>query len=156
MHCASCVANVSRAAKKVGGLRAITIDLAGGRANVAVDDASALNDVASAISDAGFPAKVVDADASLADRAGASNERRNQSRRDAQAWKRRAIFGIVLWLPAESLHWLGMLFGSHNEGMTWMKWVGFVAGTVVLMVIGRAFFASAWRALSARRRTWTR
>jgi Cu+-exporting ATPase len=147
MHCASCVANVDRAARSVPGLRDIHVDLANGRAVVDIGLGGNITDVADAISEAGFPAKVVEGDASLLDRAKASSERRNQSRLDAEAWKRRAIFGLCLWVPAESLHWGGMLFGGEHHGLTWMTWVGVVAGTLVLLVIGRAFFASAWRAL---------
>ncbi len=145
MHCASCVANVNRAARNIEGVRDITIDLAGGRASVRLDDEAEADAVARAISGVGFPAKVVAAGESLADRAGASKERQNQSRLDADAWKRRAIIGLICWVPAETLHWIGMIGGGH-EGLTWHTWVGVAAGVIVLLVAGRAFFASAWRA----------
>ncbi|MEM1011079.1 MAG: heavy metal translocating P-type ATPase [Planctomycetota bacterium] len=153
MHCASCVANVSRAAKRIDGLREITIDLANGRAQVDLDDARRIDAVADAISDAGFPARPADDAATLVSQASDRHAQQERARLAAERWKWRAIIGLVLWVPAESLHWgTVLLTGGHDHaGTTWMTWVGVVAGTAVMLIAGRAFFASAWRA--AKRRT---
>src|SRR5690606_17376677 len=69
------------------------------------------------------------------------------------AWKRRAIVGLCVWLPIESLHWI-LYFtsdGHGGHGVDWMTWVSVVAGTFLTIYIGRAFFENAWKA--ARRGT---
>src|SRR4051794_5653967 len=111
MDCASCVAHVSKAARKVTGVQEIDVNLARGRAVVRFDPARTDTErVAAAITDSGYPAHAeVHADANAEERRVAEHAAH------AQSWFHRAITAIVLWLPVELLHWtLRLTHGSHH------------------------------------------
>ena len=56
-------------------------------------------------------------------------------------WRRRAIVGLGLWFPLETLHWT---MGGHQH--TWLPWVMLFGAAIVLAVAGGGFYASAWSA----------
>jgi Cu+-exporting ATPase len=137
MTCASCVAHVEKAALHVPGVAACRVNLASGRAAVQFDPAQATpQQVAAAISAAGYPAALTDA-------------ARNQ--KPATPWLRRAIVGLVLWLPLELTHWLLRIFSPHHHPQgdihDWMTWAALASSTIAIVYIGGAFYASALRAL---------
>src|SRR5690242_6977461 len=102
MDCASCVAHVEKAAKNVGGVTECSVSLATGRAAVEYDpeqtDAAV---IASAITDAGYPASPADVDTVVSEQ-----QRLERTRREAKGWLIRAIVGFALWLPVELTHWI--------------------------------------------------
>lgn len=143
MSCASCVAHVEKAARTVAGVRSVSVNLATGRAAVALDPNTANSEqVASAITASGYPAHVRLKNVGSAPEGAES------------AWGRRAIVGLALWLPVEAAHWALHLSG-HMRGMGTprdvMMWAALITSTLSLAYVGRGFYASALR--SARHRT---
>lgn len=63
-------------------------------------------------------------------------------------WRRRAIWGMGLWLPLECVHWV--MSSGHVHGW-WMPWVMGIGASLVVAGAGSEFLRSAWRA--ARRGT---
>ena len=145
MDCASCVAHVERAVRKIDGVRDVAVSLARGRATVRFDaDRVALDRVATAITDAGYPSSI---EAAMTHAEHAGHEAAHAAEH-AGAWRRRAIVGVALWAPVEALHWTLTLAGSHAaHGITWMTWLALVTSTASIAFVGGAFYRSAFAAL---------
>jgi Cu+-exporting ATPase len=148
MTCASCVSHVTKAATALPGVRAADVNLARGRAVVRFDPHAVQPDqIARAITDAGYPAKP---EAHDHDAAEAEQHRHEHQREHAREWGWRALLGFVLWFPVEVVHWTLLLLGrgAHaHHGPTWMDWLAFATSTIAMVLIGRAFYRSAWKAL---------
>jgi Cu+-exporting ATPase len=143
MHCASCSVHVQNAAQGVAGVEECQVDLAVGRAVVRYDPAQTdAARIASAITKSGYATQVESTSSDQRD------ARANRRRAEALAWRRRAIVGIILWLPVEVTHWA--LHAAGHEHSMGMLWVGLVTSSVAIAYVGRAFYASALRALLAR------
>lgn len=138
MHCASCVARVEKAVGRLPGVQACDVNLARERAVVHyTGDQTNPEQIADAISASGYQA--IPESPSLA--AGNVEEERLQHQiAHANAWKRRAILGLILWAPLELMHWT--LRHYH-----WMPWVMAVGATVAIAFIGWGFYKGAWSAL---------
>jgi Cu+-exporting ATPase len=137
MNCASCVTHVEKAARGVPGVLSASVSLAGGRARVRFDGQQTTADtVAAAIGASGYPAKVATAQAVAGER-----QQRNP-------WLNRAVLGTALWLPVECLHWaVGMHHRGHGGGVGWIDYLAAISSTVAIVLVGRAFYRSAWSAL---------
>ena len=141
MHCSSCVGQVERALKSVGGVDDAMVSLADSTAQV---EGSALDpeQLAKAVRDAGYEATPLAPERSLA------NERDDLDRRvrtRVNRWKARTIVGIALWVPLAGIHWFGPAHGNLG-----MQWVLASIATISFLYVGWAFFSSAWDALRAR------
>jgi Cu+-exporting ATPase len=151
MTCASCVSHVTKAAAAVPGVRAADVNLARGRAVVRFDPQAVQPDqIAKAITDAGYPATP---EAHHHDAAEAELHRHEHQRQHAREWGWRALLGFVLWFPVEAVHWSLLLLGKGvhaHHGPTWMDWLAFATSTIAMVLIGRAFYRSAWKALLRR------
>ncbi|HWE93584.1 MAG TPA: heavy metal translocating P-type ATPase [Tepidisphaeraceae bacterium] len=152
MNCASCVAHVEQAARKVAGVEACQVNLARGRAAVRFDPTRTdPQRIAQAITQSGYSATPEAAGAQAAD----AEERRSQRQaQEATAWFRRAAAGIILWLPLEAAHWILQAAGSHAHHLpaqsTWMGWASLLTSTIAMLYVGGRFYASAWKALRNR------
>ena len=152
MNCASCVAHVRKAGESVAGVASLDVNLARGLATARFDpDQIDPKRIADAITAAGYPSAPREAGQAAA--AAAEARRVERQRQEEQIWFRRAVVGIVLWLPLEVTHWtLQLLY--HDQGaaaqQTVMGWAGFVLGTMSLLYVGSRFYLSAWRALRMR------
>ncbi len=141
MHCAGCAAGLQQALAGVDGVTGASVDYTSGLATIEgpVLEATLLD----AIERRGFSGTRLTPGLDVA------ATRTDIERRQTEAvrrWRRRAIIGLGLWLPLETLHWtLG------HAGHSWMPWVMLVGSAVVLAIAGGGFYASAWSA--ARRRT---
>jgi Cu+-exporting ATPase len=154
MDCASCVAHVEKAARKVPGVADVRVNLARGRALVKFDpDRATGEQISSAITDSGYPA-VVESHDHGSDEA----DRVAQHAHHARSWFLRAMIGIILWLPVELTHWFLTVWSAHahvwSRGATpehfWMIWLSLATSTIALVYIGWAFYRSAWKALLRR------
>jgi len=147
MDCASCVAHVDKAARALPGVRSAQVNLARGRAVVEFDPGQVRPDqIASAITRAGYPSTP---QAPQRDAAQAEAQRERHQREHARQWFRRAMLGIALWFPVELTHWTLSAFGLHqpHHGVGWLNWLAFATATLGIVLIGGAFYRSAWRAL---------
>ncbi|HWE00885.1 MAG TPA: heavy metal translocating P-type ATPase [Tepidisphaeraceae bacterium] len=154
MSCASCVAHVEKAVLSLAGVEQCDVNLARGRARVRYhpSQTSPLA-VAAAISRGGYEATPEATDDASGD---AEGKRLERQRHEESGWRRRAIVGVVLWLPMEAAHWLTQLLGGHAfhhaaAQSTWLGWAALICSTIAMAYVGGRFYQSAWAAL--RRRT---
>jgi len=132
MTCASCVARVERALKKVPGVTEATVNLATESARVTFD-ATQANDgrLRRAVRDAGYePREVAAADAA-----------------EPSSWQGFAPVAVGLALSAPLvLPMIGDAFGKH-----WMlpAWMQFLLATPVQFILGARFYKAGWHALKA-------
>ncbi len=133
MTCASCVARVEKALKKVPGVQEATVNLATESARVVIspgEDVQAR--LRRAVRDAGYDPRAADATVST---------------EQASPWAGFAPvgFGLLLSLPL-MLPMVGELFGRH-----WMlpAWLQFALATPVQFVLGWHFYRAGWHALTA-------
>ena len=147
MTCMGCVASVTKAVRAMPGVREVDVNLPRGRARVDFDAGeTTAEDVATALTAAGYPSSVEAGDG-LHQQQAAETERRAHAHAHGGEWKRRAIVGLCVWLPVETLHWILLATGHGHEGhLTWMTWLGVAVGTFLTVYIGSAFFKSAWKA----------
>lgn len=138
MSCASCVAHIERAVRKVAGVSDCQVNLARGRAVVTYDpQQTRLDSVAAAITNAGYEAAEEKPVAAP------------KSRAHVIGWFRRAMVGIALWLPLELLHWGMVISGVHSLHAI-LDWLSLATSTLAIIYVGSAFYASAFRALRHR------
>ncbi len=132
MTCASCVARVERALKKVPGVTDATVNLATESARITFDSGQVGDArLRRAVRDAGYePREVAVAEAG-----------------DASPWQGFApvAIGLVLSAPLV-LPMIGDAFGKH-----WMlpAWMQFLLATPVQFILGARFYKAGWHALKA-------
>ena len=148
MDCASCVAHVRKAAELVPGVRSCDVNLARGIASLRFDPGRTdAERIAKAISASGYLAAPQAAGEARVD----SETRRLKRQNDeARAWFRRAVVGVLLWLPLEATHWLMRLAQHHHvhpAQQTVMGWAALLLATLSIIYVGSRFYISAWRAL---------
>jgi Cu+-exporting ATPase len=148
MDCASCVAHVEKAARGVAGVAGAQVNLARGRAVVQFDPSRTSTEaVAEAITASGYPSEPEDASSSAA----GEQKRIDHQHEEARLWARRAMVGVILWLPLEILHWTLRLFSSHAMGdmvmMDAMTWATMIASAIAIIYVGNGFYRSAFKAL---------
>lgn len=137
MTCASCVARVEKALKKVTGVQQANVNLATERAWVQGNTQLQINDLIQAVQKAGYTAKLVEQD---------QNEQQGKKASEQQQLKRDLIVSLILALPVFILE-----MGSHMIPafhMWVMEYIGhqpnwliqFVLTTLVLIFPGRRFY----------------
>lgn len=137
MTCASCVARVEKALKKVTGVQQANVNLATERAWVQGNTQVQINDLIQAVQKAGYTAKLVEQD---------QNEQQGKKASEQQQLKRDLILSLILALPVFILE-----MGSHMIPafhMWVMEYIGhqpnwliqFVLTTLVLIFPGRRFY----------------
>ncbi|MCQ8896742.1 heavy metal translocating P-type ATPase [Limnobacter humi] len=135
MTCASCVARVEKALKKVPGVREATVNLATEKAQIEAQGVSPAQ-LIEAIQKAGYDASLVDHD-----QAPSASE---TSTPGLPAWwpvAAAAALSIPLVLPM-----LWMPFGIDWMLPAWLQWL---LATPVQFVLGARFYKAGWRALKA-------
>ncbi len=142
MNCAACSAKVQRALAGIDGVAHAQVAFATAHAVIEGDELDA-DTLIGAVESAGYEATAEDPGMDPA--AMATAIERQQTTR-ACAWRRRAIIGLALWVPAEAMHWGGPLIGLHAP-----DWVMLAVSSLAMLLVGSGFLASAWSA--ARRGT---
>lgn len=136
MHCAGCASGLQEALLSLPAVTGASVDFVGGTA--VVEGAAPAAEILGAITGQGFEA------APLAEEFDLQETRSRLERTQAASvrlWRRRAIIGLGLWVPLETLHWtLGG--GAH----AWLPWVMLAGSAIVLAVAGGGFYQSAWNA----------
>jgi P-type Cu+ transporter len=139
MDCAGCAVSVRSALERVSGVKRAEVDFAAGLASITGDAAS--DAMLRAVEQAGYRAIEVESfeDPELL-RASVEARQAHAER----AWKRRALTGVCIWVPMETLHWISA--GSHaHEG--WMPLALLVGATLSMALVGAGFWSSAWSVL---------
>jgi Cu+-exporting ATPase len=146
MTCASCVARVERALRKLSGVIEASVNLASERARVRYLPASTgLAAFRQAIAGAGYEVRADD----TSEARSTEDEHR---KRELAAMRRELLVAGTLSLPLAILamapmyapfhHWLG----SIGAGEQLLNWIMFALATPVLVWPGRRFFISGWKA----------
>ncbi len=144
MHCAGCVGTVESALRGAAGVDIATVDLTSGTARVegrGIDP----EQLARLVSAQGYAARTLAPERSLAEQ---RSELEEKQRRNVQAWRRRALWGLLLWLPLMVLHMpmdLRLVTYSHEFHLGLM-WFSAIVATVAQVVVGWGFYQSAWNA----------
>ncbi len=145
MSCAACSSAVEKALNSVEGVESSSVAFATGRASISGINLQG-NALAQAATKAGYPSKVIDKGI---DPTKLATEIEARQHKNASQWKRRAITGVAIWAPFETLHWSADSLGISGP---WMPWIMFAASTTAMILIGGGFFKSA---LGAARRLQT-
>ncbi|CAN5429199.1 hypothetical protein BH10PLA1_BH10PLA1_10760 [soil metagenome] len=149
MDCASCVSHVEKALRGVDGVVACQVNLARGRATVSFDpNKSTPEQLANAVNTAGYQASPEVAGGG----ADAEQSRMERQRHEASAWFRRAMAGVILWLPLEATHWILQAFGGHavhsvRADHDWVSLAALATSSVAIVYVGGKFYRSAFSAL---------
>jgi P-type Cu+ transporter len=138
MTCTGCAAGIQSALENRADVTAASVSFSAGTAEVEGQDLKA-DDVVKAIQSRGFTAEVIHADADQADQ----SDIELQQQANERTWRYRAIVGMGLWLPLETLHWITTAVHWHGP---WMSWTMFAGALIIIVFAGSAFYKSAWRA----------
>jgi Cu+-exporting ATPase len=131
--------SVRTALERVSGVKKAEVDFAAGLAAITGDAAS--DAMLRAVEQAGYRATEIESFEDPEVLRASVEARQAQSER---AWKRRALTGVCIWVPMETLHWIGA--GSHaHEG--WMPLALMLGGTLSMALVGSGFWSSAWSVL---------
>ncbi len=139
MNCAACSSAVEQALLQGKGVSEASVAFATGRA-IIKGEALDADELASLATNAGFPSKTVDEGV---DPAVMASEIEQQQQKNAADWRRRAIIGLAIWVPAETLHWTAHPLGLHGP---WLSWLMLFASTAAMLFVGTGFITSAIRA----------
>lgn len=148
MTCASCVGRVERILRKQPGVLNATVNLATERATVQVVDGVDVARLLAAVSKAGYPAQLLQADAPAATGSTAQRHAEESQHLQRELWIAAALalpvfvmeMGGHLW-PAFH-HWVHAAIGQHSS---WL--LQCVLTTLVLIGPGRRFYAKGIPAL---------
>ncbi len=133
MTCASCAGRIERAISQLPGVRSVSVNLTSERAHLEVIEGLSTAQLISAVSAAGYQARLFD----------------DAPRHDPQAALRRerlsVLLGLLLAAPLV-LPMFGEWFGLH-----WMlpAWVQFALATPAQFILGARFYVAAWKAVRA-------
>jgi P-type Cu+ transporter len=136
LNCAACSAAVEKALNNVKGVTSSVVAVATGRATISGENLDG-NRLAQVATNAGYPSKVIDEGI---DPSKLATEIETKQRKNASAWKRRAILGVAIWAPFEALHWSAESLGIAGP---WLPWAMFIASTTAMIFVGGGFFSSA-------------
>ena len=137
MTCASCVARVEKALKKVPGVEQANVNLATERAWIQPNAAISSQDLIQAIQKAGYDAKLLQHDA---------NEQHDKKNLEQQQLKRDLVISLFLALPVFILEMGSHMIPAfhmwvmHNIGQQQSWLIQFALTTLVLLLPGRRFY----------------
>ncbi|MDM1764463.1 MULTISPECIES: heavy metal translocating P-type ATPase [unclassified Acinetobacter] len=137
MTCASCVARVEKALKKVQGVQQANVNLATEQAWIQADGGVSSGDLIQAVKKAGYDAKLLEQD---------NNQQQDKKETELHQLKRDLIISLILAVPVfilemgahmiPSFHmWIMHNIGQYNN---WL--IQFVLTTLVLIFPGRRFY----------------
>ena len=142
MTCASCAQSIQRTLEGQEGVETAVVSLPLNRATISGRDVDAAA-MAKVIEKSGFKAEPFSEDQTIGE---LLSEIEQQQLRNTSQWRWRAILGLSIWIPLESLHWI---FRGHDSMA--LQWVMFAGATAVILLVGWGFLRSAF--LAALQRT---
>jgi len=144
MHCAGCASTVRKAIEGVSGVSSASVSVTEGQASVEGADVDPQR-VVEAVRNKGYDAEP--AEEGLAPSEIRSDIELRQAHHE-RMWRYRAIVGLGLWAPLETLHWVGAAQGFAHT--VWMQWTMLLGSTVVIAFAGWGFYRSALKAAAKR------
>ncbi len=152
MTCAGCAASVRNAIESLPGVTSASVSVTEARAHVVGSQLDSQR-IVEAVQAGGYDAEPI---VELPAPAELLSEIEVRQAKHEREWGRRALIGLSIWVPLESLHWIGKAAGwhphspTHAPGIWWMDWVMLIGATVVLIAAGGGFYRSAWSAAMRR------
>ena len=140
MHCASCASGLQGALDHLDGVDSAVVDFLSGVAVVHGSESD--ESILAAIDGRGLSGESVEHDA---DPFEARSRLEASQARSERLWRRRAIIGLSVWIPMETLHW-----SLHGGEHAWLPWLLLVGSTAVMVLVGGGFLSSAFRAALRR------
>lgn len=138
MTCTGCAAGIQRAIEARTDVTAASVSFASGTAEVEGQSLQPKS-IIETIEGRGFQAELIDSSDGTLDQS--DIERQQQS--NERTWRYRAIVGMGLWVPLESLHWSATAMHWHGS---WMHWTMFLGALIIIVFAGFEFYKSAWKA----------
>ncbi len=138
MTCTGCAAGIQRAIEARGDVTSASVSFASGTAEIEGRQLQPKS-LIKTIEGRGFQAELIDSSDGALDQSDV--ERQQQS--NERTWRYRAIVGMGLWLPLETLHWSATAMHWHGA---WMHWTMFFGALVIILFAGFEFYKSAWKA----------
>ncbi|MEE2912998.1 MAG: cation transporter [Planctomycetota bacterium] len=145
MNCAACSTAVEKALSRVNNVDTAAVSFTTGRATVTGKNLNS-DVLVEASTRSGYPAFIVDVGINPTELA---SEIEQQQQKHETQWRRRAIIGVVIWAPSESIHWLAKPLEIDGP---WVPWTMLLASTAAMILVGSGFIASA---LAAAKRKQT-
>ncbi len=162
MTCSSCQAVIERTLQRTPGIGSAVVNLANETANVSYDPHTlGVDDIVSAIRNAGYDAVPRDEDAAPGE---GGDAQREAQQAHIRGQKRLFVFSLALSLPLLLLMipslmeavplavatWLANTFGGAWDPMMVFKYIGFALATPVQIVAGAQFYKGFYHALKRR------
>ncbi len=138
MTCTGCAAGIQAALENRSDVTAASVSFSAGTAEVEGHNLNA-KELVKAIQTRGFSAELIQPAEGSIDH----SDIERQQLANERTWRWRAIVGMGLWLPLETLHWTSAAMHWHGP---WMSWTMFVGALVIIVFAGFEFYKSAWRA----------
>lgn len=138
MTCTGCAAGIQSALESRSDVTAASVSFSAGTAEVEGDNLKP-DELVKTIENRGFSAQLIQPSDAPADQSDIERQQQDNERR----WRYRAIVGMGLWLPLETMHWV--VTGMQAHGL-WMSWTMFFGALVIIIFAGSEFYKSAWRA----------
>ena len=138
MTCTGCAAGIQRALEARTDVTTASVSFASGTAEIEGLDLR-IASLIETVEGRGFQAELIPADEP--DETHSDIEKQQQA--NERTWRYRAIVGVGLWAPLESLHWIATAMHWHG---VWMPWVMFSGAMIVIAFAGMEFYKSAWKA----------
>ncbi len=135
MHCTGCASELQSALRSRTEVASATVDFTSGLAVVEGD--LEVPPTLEVIASRGFKGEFLETKEDLSE---TRSRMELAQARTVRMWKRRAIIGIGVWIPLETLHW------TVGHGVAWVPWIMMLGGLLVLVVAGGGFYASAYTA----------
>ena len=136
MHCAACAGRVEKALSRLSGVVAARVNLVTNQASVEYRPGEVgPEELVAAVAAGGYSASLVQDDEQF----GSSLVEREA--REASAWRRRLIVGVVLLGP---LVWLTHFGGLAGRTLVWWQ---FALATPLQLYVGWPYFVGAWQRL---------
>ena len=150
MTCASCVARVEKAIKKVDGVQNVAVNLATEKATFEFDESKIdIKDIAAMVEDAGYNMKT---DSLKNDESKLTEEENvvdEKSDYDKQL-RKDFIFAVILTVPIFILS-MGAMFGSFNQTLhistDYLNKILLILTTPVVFISGKRFYKIFWNNL---------
>ncbi len=143
MSCAGCAATIQRALEGRHGISSASVSVTAGVASIEGQELNA-EEIIRTIREKGFDAEPIEATTSVHDQRSDIEKKQAATER---IWRYRAIVGLGLWVPLESLHWIGHWLHWHGP---WMNWLMFIGSSIIIVFAGSGFYRSAWKAATKR------
>ncbi len=150
MTCASCVARVEKAIKKVDGIQNVAVNLATEKATFEFDESKInIKDIAAMVEDAGYNMKTDSLKNSNSGLEVKDNNVEGKSEFDKQLWKD-FIFAVILTIPIFILS-MGAMWGSFNQMLhistDYLNKILLILTTPVVFISGKRFYKIFWNNL---------